>query len=69
MRVIKRRRLLQPQALALLTALAIAAGCTAPATTHEPGMVRQQKCINCHETERKFALNPPHSRRPSIRGR
>jgi hypothetical protein len=43
-----------------------AMGCTeASSTSHEPGVVRQEKCINCHEAERKSAISPPHDSLPS----
>ena len=66
MRVIKRRRPLGLLAIGVLAAQVATAGCTeATVTTHEPGVVRQQKCISCHETERKSAVNPPHESLPT----
>ena len=44
----------------------LATGCTeASSGTHEPGIVRQEKCISCHETERKSAVSPPHESLPT----
>jgi hypothetical protein len=43
-----------------------AMGCTAVGSdTHEPGMIRQEKCLSCHETERKSAVSPPHESLPT----
>ena len=54
-----------PAMLLLATQLA-AAGCTeGSGTSHKPGVVRQQECISCHETERKSAANPPHESLPT----
>ncbi len=66
MRVIKRRWPLGLLAVGALVAQVATAGCTeANVTTHEPGVVRQEKCISCHETERKSAANPPHESLPT----
>ena len=66
MRVIERRLGSVLAAMLLLATQLAAAGCTdGSGTSHEPGVVRQEKCISCHETERKSAANPPHESLPT----
>ena len=66
MRVIEGRLGSVLAAMLLLATQLAAAGCTdGSGTSHEPGVVRQQKCISCHETERKSAASPPHESLPT----
>jgi hypothetical protein len=51
---------------ALLIGLVGGTACTAAGSpSHDPGVIRQSKCISCHETERKSAVNPPHESLPT----
>jgi hypothetical protein len=53
-------------AMVLLATQLAATGCTDVSdTSHEPGVVRQQKCLSCHEAERKSAVHPPHGSLPT----
>lgn len=53
-------------AVGMLISPLAAMGCTAVGSdTHERGMIRQEECISCHETERKSAVSPPHESLPT----
>ena len=66
MRVIAARKGSVFAAMVVLTTQLAAAGCTeAGDASHEPGVVRQQQCVSCHETERKSAVSPPHESLPT----
>ena len=66
MRVIAARKGSVLAAMVVISTQLAAAGCTeAGDASHEPGVVRQQQCISCHETERKSAVSPPHVSLPT----
>jgi len=66
MRLIKRSapNILALAGLSLVPWLAVSCAGGGSAT-HEPGVVRQEKCISCHMIDRKSAINPPHDSLPT----
>ncbi len=66
MRVIPRCQDGMLVAAGLLVTLVAGPGCSeGSSSTHEPGVVRQAKCISCHEPERESAVSPPHETLPT----